>query len=304
MMIYPSQNSAAMVLRWTFLAIALPCSLFFQPHQTLAQNGNSTTPAASQMLAKQELNQAALSYRQGNFAEAQAHAEKALAWDPDSRIAPYFIARTIHAQYKPGDASSENKEKARAAIDAYQKILIFAPVDEEAYKAIAYLYGAIREDELLRDWILKRATDTAAAPEKRAGAYIVLASKDWDCSFKITELPTTKRVTVLNKQITTRYVMPKNQADFRQAHQCAEEGLEFTDLAIALTPGNESAWSYKANILLELEKLAEMAGETQKSIQFHDEYELAFQETKNLSEKSSTGQQNDSPVRVKPQPWQ
>ena len=31
---------------------------------------------------------------------------------------------------------------------------------------------------------------------KRAEAYVVLASKDWDCSFKITELPSNKTTTV------------------------------------------------------------------------------------------------------------
>jgi hypothetical protein len=33
--------------------------------------------------------------------------------------------------------------------------------DEEAYKAIAYLYGAIKEDGKLRAWITQRATSDA-----------------------------------------------------------------------------------------------------------------------------------------------
>ena len=84
---------------------------------------------------KLELNEAAAAYRKGNFAEAQAHSEKALALDPENKMAPYFVARTIHAQYKPGDVTPENVEKAREAIIAYQRILDRVPADDEAYKA-------------------------------------------------------------------------------------------------------------------------------------------------------------------------
>src|ERR1700752_1296523 len=107
--------------------------------------------------AMRELNEAARAYREGNFAEAQARFEKGVLLDPQSRTASYFVARTIHAQYKPGDATLENAAKARAAIIAYQRILEREPENEEAYKAVAYLYGALKEDALQREWIFQRA---------------------------------------------------------------------------------------------------------------------------------------------------
>jgi hypothetical protein len=70
--------------------------------------------------AKQELIEAARVYREGKFAEAQAHSEKALLLDPQNKTAPSFVARTIHAQYKPGDTTPENLAKAREAISAYR----------------------------------------------------------------------------------------------------------------------------------------------------------------------------------------
>src|SRR5690242_4641769 len=146
--------------------------------------------------AKNQLNEAARSYREGKFPEAEQHSRQAAELDPDNKTAPMFIARTIHAQYRPGVQTPENIAKAQAAIDAYQQILAKNPKDEEAYKAIAYLYGAIKEDGKLRDWIAARATNDSAEPEKRAEAYVVLTSKDWDCSFKITEQPTVKTTTV------------------------------------------------------------------------------------------------------------
>src|SRR5262245_46291597 len=132
--------------------------------------------------SKNQLNEAARAYREGKFPEAEAHSRQAAALDPDNKTAPMFIARTIHAQYRPGVQTPENIAKAQAAIDAYQDILRKNPQDEEAYKAIAYLYGAIKEDAKLRQWISQRAGSETAEPEKRAEAYVVLASKDWDCS--------------------------------------------------------------------------------------------------------------------------
>src|SRR6266540_5072112 len=146
--------------------------------------------------AKNQLNEAARAYHEGHFDEAEQHSRRALELDPDSKSAPLFIARTIHAQYRPGVQAAENIEKANEAIQAYQKILEKDPKNEEAFKAIAYLYGAVKDDEKLRAWLSTRANDASAEPEKRAEAYTILASKDWDCSFKITELPSNKTTTI------------------------------------------------------------------------------------------------------------
>ena len=81
---------------------------------------------------KEELDAAARVFREGNFAQAQLHSERALQLDPQNKTAPYFVARTIHAQYKPGDQSAENVAKAREAIAAYKRILERVPADEEA----------------------------------------------------------------------------------------------------------------------------------------------------------------------------
>src|SRR6266498_215172 len=142
--------------------------------------------------AKNQLNEAARSYRESHFDEAEQHSRRALELDPANKTAPLFIARTIHAQYKAGVQTPENIAKAREAIEAYRKILETDPQNEEAYKAIAFLYERIKEDGKLREWIIARANDSKAEPDKRAEAYIVLASKDWNCSFQITDLPSNK----------------------------------------------------------------------------------------------------------------
>src|SRR5690349_9565877 len=235
--------------------------------------------------AKNQLNEAAKAYREGHFPEAEEHSRRAAELDPNNKTAPMFIARTIHAQYRPGVQSPENIAKAQEAIDAYQKLLAKNPQDEEAYKAIAYLYGAIKEDDKLRQWISSRAANESTEPTKRAEAYVVLASKDWDCSFKITELPTNKITTVdpSNNKATISYKKPKDQKEFDQAQMCVKQGLSEAENAIKFDPNNESAWSYKTNLLLEASKLAEMDGKADQKAQFQKEYEVALKRTTELS---------------------
>jgi len=235
--------------------------------------------------AKNQLNEAARAYREGRFLEAEQHSREAATLDPDNKTAPMFIARTIHAQYRPGVQQPENVAKAQAAIEAYQQILAQNPKDEEAYKAVAYLYGAIKEDDKLRKWISDRAANDQAEPEKRAEAYVVLASKDWDCSFKITEQPSVKTTTIdpSNNKATVSYKKPKEQKDFDQAQMCVKQGLSEAENAIKFDPNNESAWSYKTNLLLEASKLAEMDGKTDQKAQYTKDYEAALKRTTELS---------------------
>src|SRR6266550_775979 len=235
--------------------------------------------------AKNQLNEAARAYREGHFDVAEQHARNAYELDPTNKTAPMFIARTIHAQFRPGVQTPENLAKAQAAIEAYQQILANNPKDDEAYKAIAYLYGATKQDDKLRQWISSRAANESTEPEKRAEAYIVLASKDWDCSFKITELPTNKVTTVdpTTNKATVSYKKPKEQKEFDTAQMCVKQGLAEAENAIKYDPNNESAWSYKTNLLLEASKLAEMDGKADLKSEYQKQYEAALKRTTELS---------------------
>ncbi len=245
----------------------------------------SSCGVINRIRSKNQLNEAARAYREGRFPEAEQHSREAASLDPNNKTAPMFIARTIHAQYRPGVQTPENIAKAQEAIKAYQEILNKNPKDDEAYKAIAYLYGAIKEDDKLREWISARAANEAAEPEKRAEAYVVLASKDWDCSFKITEQPNVKTTSVdpATNRATVSYKKPKEQKEFDQAQMCVKKGLVEAENAIRFDSNNESAWSYKTNLLLEASKLAEMDGQTEQKAQYQKEYEAALKRTTELS---------------------
>jgi tetratricopeptide (TPR) repeat protein len=234
--------------------------------------------------AKNELNEAARVYKEGHFEEAERHAKLALSYDPDNKTAAIFIARIIHQQYKPGVDSPDNIAKAHEAIEAYKRILEKEPNDDEAYKAISVLYAAIKDDVKLREWILKRASDSNMSSEKRAEAYAILAGKDWDCSYKITELPDVKVTSIEGGKPSVVYKKPKDQKDFDTAQKCVVRGLEEGETAIKFDPNSESAWSYKTNLLLEAAKQAEMNGDADHKAQYQKQADVAGKKAAALSE--------------------
>jgi tetratricopeptide (TPR) repeat protein len=274
------------------ILIALTLGLaFFFPVTAQETSRGSAQPSSQQLTpaeqeAETELNSAAQSYRDGQFAEAQWHSEKALALNPASKTALLFVARTIHAQFKPGDRSEANIAKGREAIDAYKRILVQDPHNEEAYKTIAYLYAALKEDDLLSQWVLQRAIDATVSEEKRADAFVVLASRYWVCSFKITESPSNRTAILKDGTAEVHYTKPKYLAEFEKARQCAESGLQMVETAIGLSPENEAAWSYKTNLLLELSRLAEMDNQLDRKSEYLKQSEAAQHRTTELSEKN------------------
>ena len=225
----------------------------------------SQEPAPSQKRSvnpevDRELNQVASLYRAGNFAEAQRHAERAVSLEPANLTAALFLARVRHQRYKPADDQPQNLEMARAAIDAYQAVLTLDSQNEEAYKAIAVLYASTHQDELLKAWIMQRAMNPQVSNQKRAEAYAVLAGKNWDCSFRFTELPDHKLVDSTKLGSVIIYKMGDDAVEFQRIKQCITNGLEMADAALLLDYDSESAWSYKTNLFLEAAKLAEMEG--------------------------------------------
>lgn len=249
----------------------------------------SPTPVAAYELTNlellnAELKTAAKAYREGRFDEAEQHSRNALRLNPNNRTARMYVARTVHAQYRPRDTTEENVAKARQAIEEYKNILKLSPKDEEAYKAIAYLLGDVKDTEQLNAWIMQRATDESFEPEKRSEAFIVLASKHWDCSYKITEQ--NKVTTIANDTPKVTYVMPKDPSDFQTATTCVSEGLAEIDHAISLTPASESAWSYKVNLLIERSKLLEMEGKMADKAQVDKLANEALKQVQQLQKKT------------------
>lgn len=249
----------------------------------------ATTPGCAvinRIRAKNELNEAARAYKAGRFTEAEQRSRRAQELDPQNKTAPSFIARSIHAQYKPGVETPENTQKARQAIEAYQNLLQANPTNEEAYKAVAALYGALKETDKQREWIMQRASNNTIEAAKRAEAYVILASQDWNCSYTITEQSENKVTAQKDGKTIIVFRKPKEQKDFDAAQTCVARGMEEANQAISLDANNESAWSFKTNLLLERVKLAEMDGKPEDKERFQKEAEVAQQQTTKLSEEN------------------
>ena len=263
--------------------------------------GGAGCSLVNKVRAKDELNASARAYKEGHFEEAEAHAKRALYLEPTNKTAMIFVARVIHQQYRPGVDQPDNVQRARDAIQAYQQILAIDANNEEAYKAISVLYAAIKDDAKLREWILKRANDPNMPNEKRSEAFAILAGKDWDCSFKITELPDVKVTNDPTKPAPVTYKKPKEQKDFDKIQRCVASGLEEAETAIKYDPNNESAWSYKQNLLLENAKIALMNNDMARKAEYEKQAETAGKRAAALFEerrkREEAAEQTPSPAK-------
>jgi tetratricopeptide (TPR) repeat protein len=231
--------------------------------------------------AKNALNEGARAYKDGRFPDAEEKFRTAYELDPTQKNAPVFIARAIQQQYKPGVQTPENLAIGERAVAEYQKILDREPSNEDAYKAIVFLYGQMKRDEKVNEMLASRAQN-GPTPKAKAEALTILASKKWQCSYDITEQKENKVTENKPDKILVHYRKPANQADYDKAQQCTTEGLKLAEQATALDPENPNAWSYKTNLLREKSKLAEMAGDATAKADFDKQYDAALETQKRL----------------------
>jgi tetratricopeptide (TPR) repeat protein len=243
--------------------------------------------------AKSALNEGAKAYRSGDYAVAEQKFRESYELDPSQKNAPTLIARAVMQQFKPGVEKPENVARAQAALDEYQKILTNDPNNEEAFNAIVYLYRQTKNDAKEREWLVQRASLDSVPKEKRAVANIILASKQWDCAYDITEA--NKKTDPI--KATIKYEKPANQPDFEKALGCVREGLKLAEQAISLDPANANAWSQKANLLREMSKLSEMDGNAAQKEQYEKQFQEALAKHTQLSEEAKKKKEADDAAK-------
>src|SRR5215210_958453 len=231
--------------------------------------------------AKNALNEGARAYRDGRFPDAEEKFRTSYELDPSQKNAQLFIARAVQQQYKPGVQTPENLAVGEKAVAAYQDILNTNPSNEDAYKAIVFLYGQMKNEKKVDELLLQRASSGPSASAK-AEALTILASKQWQCSYDVSEQKEKKTTENKPDKIILHYKKPANQADFDRAVQCTTEGLKLAEQATSIDPNNPNAWSYKANLLREKSKLAEMAGDAAAKEDLNKQYEAALETQKRL----------------------
>lgn len=249
------------------------------PTRRLDAQGNGGIEARPGAVARTpadaELQGGLQAYKAKDFVRARAHFQAALRLDPTGTYAALFLARSIHAQYRPGVATAENTATAREAIAAYRQVLAKNPNQDEAYEAGVLLYEALREDAELREWVLQRARSQSVPTGRRAAAYLFLARKDWACSRQAS--------TEGARAHGDGQTVPGSSS---AARQCAMHGDEMAQQAIGLSPDNPTAWAYKSRLLLELARLTEMLGQGQQRDEYLRQAAVAQARATELEEKN------------------
>jgi tetratricopeptide (TPR) repeat protein len=203
-------------------------------------------------------------YKDRKFQEAGQFFRDAIARDPEgrtseSKTAQLFLARTLHSEYI---GNRQNTAKADEAIQEYKKVLAENPSDQSSFNAVANLLENLnRNDEWLK-WVTDRTNDEKVPPDQRAEALTKLAAKKYSCANDISDAEPVKKTVTKDGKPSFVFSKPQNSEDYEKLKQCTAEGTELINRAEKLDTNSEAVWSYKANMLIQQMRLAEMEGKT------------------------------------------
>lgn len=236
--------------------------------------------------SRQDLVDGASAYKNRKFEEARELFRDAIRRDPngetqEGRTAQVFLARTLHSEFI---AKREDKGKAEQAIAEYQKVLQKDPNDQSSFKAVANLYENLQMQDEWMKWVTERANNTSVPPEQRAEALVTLAARKYTCANEISDTEATKKTVKKDGKDIYQFTKPANPEDFAKLKQCAQEGLELVNKAVELAPNSDSAWSYKANLVGQMARIAEMDGNTAEKDRYKAEADQAKQRFTVLNE--------------------
>lgn len=258
----------------------------------------------NRVMARKDLVDGSKAYKDRKFPEAEKLFRAAASRDPkgenvEGKMAQLFLARTLHSMFI-GDR--KRTELAEQAIAEYQKALTLDPKDQSSYKAIASLYENLQKNDEWLSWVTKRSQDTNIPPEQRAEALTSLAAKKNTCANDISDTEATKKTVTKDGKQAFQFVKPANAEDFQKLSQCTQEGMALIDQALALETDQaknsaridakalsdsdlvkaqdalkvfESARSYKASLLIQSMRIAEMDGRTPDKDRLKGEADVA-----------------------------
>jgi hypothetical protein len=186
-------------------------------------------------------------------------------------------------------AEIARRPKAEDAIEEYKKALAMNPNDQSSYKAIASLYENLQRNDDWLKWVTDRSQNMSIPGEQRAEALTSLAARKNTCANEITDTDKTKQTVTEGGKQVFKFVKPENPEELETLRKCIDEGTALIDQAMKLEPAEvknaasfdikgatdlqltqkidllkifESARSYKASLLFQAMRLAEMEGRT------------------------------------------
>lgn len=229
----------------------------------------------------------AKAFQERKYEEAEKLFREAIAADPEfeteeAKLAERFLANTLQAQF---GINRRKTEKAEEAITVFKSVIAKDPADGRAFRALAGLLRAVGRDEEWLKLVTERANNPAVPGDQRADVLTSLAARQFSCANEISDTEEVK------KQVGDEYKFskPAKAEDFDKLKKCAEEGMSLIDKALALQKEanveSDSTWSYKANLLIQKMRIAEMEGDSANQQKFKTEAESAKEKYKVLVKK-------------------
>ncbi len=232
----------------------------------------------NQVLARKDLVDGGKAYKDRNFQEAEGLFRSAIARDPqgqtkEGKTAQLFLARTLHSEYI---GNRDNTAKAEDAIKEYKRVLTEDVKDQSSFNAVANLLENLNRDDEWLKWVTERTNNEQVPPEQRAEALTKLTAKKYSCANEISDVEAVKK-TVKGKdgKDMFQFSKPENPQDLENLRQCIQEGTELINRAEKLDTNSDAVWSYKANMLVQQMRLAEMEGNMQQKEALKAEAEKA-----------------------------
>lgn len=267
----------------------------------------------NRVMARKDLVDGSKAYKDRKFPDAEKLFRQAVGRDPkgenvEGKMAQLFLARTLHSIFI---GNRQDKTKAEQAITEYQKALVIDPKDQSSYKAIASLYENLQMNDKWIEWVTKRANDASIPPEQRAEALTSLAAKKNTCANDISDTEATKKTVTKDGKQAFQFVKPAKPEDFQSLVQCTDDGTKLIDQAVALETDQvkkaatidlkplsdadlvktqetfkvfESARSYKASLLFQSMRIAEMESRTPDRDRLKGEADAARKNFTDLSD--------------------
>ena len=231
----------------------------------------------NRIITQKNLVDGAKAYKDRKFQEAEQLFRDAVARDPQGETkqgstAQLFLARTLHSIYI---GNRINTDKANEAIQEYKKALVTDIADQSSFNAVANLLENLnRNDEWLK-WVTDRADNEKVPPIQRAEALTKLAAKKYSCANDISDAEAVKKTVTKDGKPTFVFTKPQSPEDFETLKKCTAEGTEIINKAEKLDTNNDAVWSYKANMLIQQMRIAEMEGNTAEEERLKAEAETA-----------------------------
>lgn len=205
-------------------------------------------------------------YKDRKFQDAEQLFRYAVSRDPkgettEGKNAQLFLARTLHSQFI-GDR--QNLSKAEEAIQEYKKVLAEDVNDQNSFNAVANLLENLNKDDEWLQWVTQRADNQGASGPQRAEALTKLAAKKYSCANDISDIEPVKKTVTKDGKSVFEFTKPQDPATFENFKKCIQEGTDIVNRAEKLDTNSDAVWSYKANLLVQQTRLAEMEGNKQQ----------------------------------------